>query len=248
MTEDTMYDILACGVGVQTVAEVIRNHKKYRHIVFSDTGSEKPETYWYLEKHLMPFVKKHNINFTVVRNGKYISLYDYCMIHKQVPMRNWRWCTDKFKRQPINKFIRSLGATKENPMTKAIGISMDESHRLNRFMQDSEPKYVKLVYPLIDDKITREDCYKIITDAGLPVPVKSGCWYCPFAKKAEWERLKSEKPDMFKQAVILEKNNEKYPERLLKFTKPLEDMKFNYSLDDFDEEEIDSCDSGHCMT
>ena len=237
--------ILACGVGVQTVAETIRNYNAYDYIVFSDTGSEKPETYWYLKTHLLPFVEKNKINFIVVKNEKYLSLYDYCYQHEQVPMRNFRWCTDKFKRQPINKFIKSLGAKKADPVIKAIGISLDESHRLNTFNQMKEPKYVKLTYPLIDDKITRDDCYKIIKDANMPVPVKSGCWFCPFAKKEEWRRLKIEKPDLFAQAVALEKHNEKYPERTLKFTKPLEDVNFNFSLDDFDD--MDECDSGHCF-
>ena len=176
--------ILSMGVGVQTVAEMIRNYHLYDYIVFSDTGDEKPETYHYLQTYVMPFVKSHNIKFIIVKNQKYISLYDYCFVHKQVPMRNFRWCTDKFKRQPINKFIKKLGATKENPVYKAMGISSDEIERINNEKsQDKEPKYVKLIFPLIDDNLSREDCKKIITNAGLPVPVKSGCWYCPFARK-----------------------------------------------------------------
>lgn len=237
--------VLAFGIGVQTVAEMVRNHKSYKYLVFSDTGDEKPETYHYLITYVLPFVKANNINFVVVKNGKYISLYDYCFVHRQVPMRNFRWCTDKFKRQPINKFIKSLGATKQNPVIKAMGISADEIERINGDKsQDKEPKYVKLSYPLIEANLTREDCKKIIIESGLPVPVKSGCWYCPFARKEEWRRLKIDKPEYFDLAVKLEKNNVKYPKRTLRFSKPLELVDFNHSLDDFEEME---CDSGHCM-
>ena len=152
-----MTRVLACGVGVQTVAEVIRNHKAYDCIIFSDTGSEKDGTYDYLKNYLLPFVKENNIDFVVVKNDKYSSLEEYCLIHHEFPKRMFRWCTDKFKRQPINKYIKTrFKAHWKNPVEKAIGISLDESQRVNTFT--NEPKYIKTVYPLIDDKITRDDC------------------------------------------------------------------------------------------
>ena len=243
--------MLAFGCGMQSTAELISNYEEYDVVGISDTGDEKPETYHYLFTYILPFVKKHNINFKVVKNGKYISLMDYCMIHKQVPMRNFRWCTDKFKRSPLNKLAKSMGATKTNPMVKALCISLDESDRVNENTAKlKEPKYIKLEYPLLDRKLTREDCKKIILDAGLPLPVKSGCWFCPFAKKEEWRRLKIEKPELFQQAIIMEQNNAKFPERTLKFTKPLSMINFNYSLNDFDSDliELEECDSGHCLT
>lgn len=239
--------VLAFGCGVQTMSELLDNYKGYDYVVMSDTGDEKPETYDYLYNYVLPFVREKNIKFVVVKNNKYISLYDYCIQHKQVPMRNFRLCTFKFKKYPLNKFCKSLGATRKNPVIKALGISLDESDRVNEFQsQSKEPKYIKLEYPLLDRKITREKCKEIIKSYGFPVPVKSGCWYCPFARKEEWRRLKIDKPFLFKQAVFLEQNNAKYPKRTIKFTKPLDQINFNFSLDDF--EELESCDSGHCMT
>lgn len=240
-----MIKVLAFGCGVQTVAELLDNYKAYDYVVMADTGDEKPETYDYLVKYILPFVKEKKINFTVVKNSKYISLYDYCMIHKQVPMRNFRWCTDKFKRQPINKFLKSIGATRKEPVVKALGISLDESHRVNEFSaQKREPKYVILEYPLLDRKITRDGCKKIIEDHGFPVPEKSGCWYCPFARKEEWRLLKIQKPELFQKAVEMEENNSKYPKRTIKFSKPLKMVEFDYTLEDM----MGECDSGHCMS
>ena len=243
-----MTKILACGIGVQTSAMLFKFYKDYDYIVFSDTGDEKPESYEYLKNYILPFVQKNSINFVVVKNSKYLSLYDYCMIHKQIPMRNFRWCTDKFKRQPINKFCKSIGATKKNPVTKCLGISLDESERVNEFSANNkEPKYIKLEYPLLDLKLTRQDCEKIILDAGFPVPVKSGCWYCPYAKKEEFRRLKIDRPDLFEKIVIMEENNNGFPERKLKYSKSFRELDFNYSLEDFNEDD-NVCDSGHCMS
>lgn len=242
--------VLAFVCGIQSTAEFLSNWRAYDHIIFADTGDEKPETYFYMKTYIMPFVEKHNIPFVVVRNGKYLSLLEYCKIHKQVPMRNFRWCTDKFKRFPINKFCRKLGAHFKNPVVKALCISIDESERVNENAAvTSEPKYIKLSYPLLDRKISRSDCKKIIADAGFPVPIKSGCWYCPFAKKEEWRRLKIEKPELFEEACKMEEQNDKFPERTLKFPKPLRMINFDYSLNDFDPdmEDIQECDSGHCL-
>lgn len=252
--EKTPMTMLAFGAGVQTVAEMICNHAAYDYIVMADPGDEKKKTYEYLKEVLVPWLEKTGVGekFFVVKNNKYSSLYEYCMINQQVPMRNFRWCTDKFKRIPLNKFAKRMGATRKNPCEKAIGISMDEYHRINEGKsQDEEPQYIKITYPLLDRKLTRKDCYKIIKDAGLPEPVKSGCWYCPFAKKEEWRRLKIDEPELYAKAIIMEENNKKFPERTIKFTKPLSKINFNFSLEDFTgeaAEELGSCDSGHCMT
>ena len=245
-----MTKILAFGVGVQTCAMLFKFYNDYDYFIFSDTGDEKPETYDYLEKYVMPFVYEHGLSakFIVVKNGKYLSLYDYCMIHKQIPMRNFRWCTDKFKRQPINKYCKILGATKKAPIIKCLGISLDESQRVNEFSANGqEPKYIKLEYPLLDLKLTRKDCENIILEAGYPVPVKSGCWYCPYAKKEEFRRLKIDRPDLFEKIIIMEENNNGFPARKLKYSKPFRELDFNYSLEDFLADES-SCDSGHCMS
>lgn len=34
-------------------------------------------------------------------------------------------------------------------------------------------------YPLREWGLTRRDCGKMIADAGLPVPPKSACFFCP---------------------------------------------------------------------
>ena len=69
---------------------------------------------------------------------------------------------------------------------------------------DSGIKWQTLEYPLIDLQITRQDCINIIRDAGLPVPPKSSCWFCPYHTKDDRRRIKTETPDIFQQAIELE--------------------------------------------
>jgi hypothetical protein len=46
----------------------------------------------------------------------------------------------------------------------------------------------------------------VIADAGLPVPIKSACFYCPASKKAEVICLRDHHPDLLERALAIERN------------------------------------------
>lgn len=83
----------------------------------------------------------------------------------------------------------------------AIGISTDEIHRINR---KNEELHEITVYPLIELGLDRGDCEKIISDAGLPVPSKSACFFCPFHGKDYWRDLKKNRSDLWETSVKIE--------------------------------------------
>jgi hypothetical protein len=138
-----------------------------------------------------------------------------------------------------------LGATRKNPILEHIGFSLDESHRANFSKKDV--LYVKKQYPLLDAKLTRRDCYKIIEDYGWPIPPKSGCDFCMFQKRKTMRILKAEHPERFHKIVDMEKNTFDYPKHPLIGVFTLDNLEKNKSLDDFSDE-IAECDSGHCHT
>ena len=92
-------------------------------------------------------------------------------------------------------------------------------------------------YPLLDDKLTRRDCYKIINDFGFPEPPKSACYFCFNAKKKEIINLKGKHPELFDRMNEMEINADRKF-----FNVPLQHFNEIQTLDDF------SCDSGSCMT
>ena len=95
-----------------------------------------------------------------------------------------------------------MGASAREPVEGWIGISTNESRRAVISSVDFQTKR----YPLIEMGLSRDDCERIIAEAGLPVPPKSGCWFCPFQKQARWHQLKREEPDLFERALFLEGN------------------------------------------
>lgn len=242
---------LSMGAGVQTTAQLLRDPDRYKNgfIVFADTKDEKAETYWYIENYLKPFCKENGLRWKTVYHKHGFSLMEWCIKRKIVPIRTMRWCTGDFKIKPINRFLRSIGAKKKHPVIEDIGISLDESHRANFSKKDVQ--YVKKEYPLIDAHITRRDCYDIITKHGFPIPPKSGCDFCMFQKRSEMRRLQAEHPERFLKIVAMEQNKRDYPKFPLVGKWLLETLLGNRSMDDFfdddGDDELDSCDSGHCF-
>ncbi len=239
---------MSFGAGVQTTALMVTDH--FDEIVFADTGAEWPETYEYLEKIVLPYVQEHNIKFTVVRGQETLegklatTLEDYCLQRRITPSRQHRWCTDRYKIKPIRKYVKAQGW--ELPATSVMGISYDEFHRMHT------PHWHEYTfeYPLVDKRLTRQDCERIIKEHGLPVPRKSGCYYCPFQRIAMWKELYLNHPDLFGRARQLEEVSKSYPKYVLCGNgKSLAQIagrlgEGSHSLDDFISE---PCDQGYCM-
>ena len=191
-----MIKIANFGAGVNSVAGILHyGAAAYDEIIFSDTGSEKPETYQYLDF----LIKEKGWKITILK-GKLGNLYDYYFKKKIYPTPAFRDCTGKFKVDVIKRYLRKKYGKKET-FQSDIFIDYSEFHR----MKTSDVKYQKLEYPLVYDKITREECLNIIKEAGYPFPVKSGCFMCPFTKKEEWINLKLNHKDLFDKSLALEK-------------------------------------------
>lgn len=188
--------IQSFGAGVNSVAlSLILPDSVER--VFADTGAEQPETYEYL--------KQHNFHLTVLDSPVEgcNNIIDWCHKLGHGPFRMRRSCTDKFKRRRIEKYIK-------RPAIIYIGFSAEEAHRAKTTDGEAFKRQgIEYRYPLIEQGITREGCKKLIRDAGLPVPPKSGCYICPFQPKGSWWRLARQHPDLFWKAVEIDELSKK---------------------------------------
>jgi hypothetical protein len=200
--------ILSFGCGVNTVAlmiHLINEEMPFDDAVFADTGGELPETYDYL-KIATAYLHRHGKNLTVVRS-KNGTLYETCSRRKVVPSQIWRWSTRDYKITPIHSYYRALGCH----IYEYMGIAYDEITRMKR---SSEP-YITTLFPLVDEKLTRADCIKIIESEGLPVPPKSGCYFCPFNNLERWRQLATVHPELYRKAMQLEERSKHFPKQSL---------------------------------
>lgn len=103
-------------------------------------------------------------------------------------------------------------------VVKAIGLDATEEHRTawaqpkasvgKRPSREAwlDQNYFVYYYPLMEWSYDREQCIQIIAAAGLPVPIKSACFYCPASKKREILWLQEHHPELLQRALAMEHN------------------------------------------
>jgi 3'-phosphoadenosine 5'-phosphosulfate sulfotransferase (PAPS reductase)/FAD synthetase len=203
---------ISYGGGVQSTCLLVlaaRADIDFPLAIMADTGAENPATLDYLERHARPYAARHGIEIVVVRHATE-TLTDRVLRQKGVtiPMRNsttgaplLRGCTRDFKVRPIAAELKKRGATRTHPAVVAMGISWDEVGR----MKPSSVPYETFDFPLIDRRMTRSDCARLIAAAGLPVPPRSACWMCPYTSRERWREMARSQPATFAQAVMFER-------------------------------------------
>lgn len=211
--EDEKY-ILSFGAGLNSTALLvflINNNYPLDGVVFADTGGEVPETYEHL-KIVDSYLSKHGIPFKIVKS-KNGTLYETCMRRKVTPSQIWRWSTRDYKITPIHAHYRSLKVF----VNQYLGISFEERNR----MKGARVSYVKNIFPLVENKLTRHDCIDTICqgDFDFPMPVRSGCFFCPFNSLSRWKEIYEKHRNLYNKAMVLEENSKHFPkQRLMKLT------------------------------
>jgi hypothetical protein len=188
-------------------------------ILFADTGSEKPETYAYVELFSAWLVERGMPAVTVVRRPKsrpshtgpgYTTLEGNCLQNCTLPSLAFgrKSCSLKWKAAPMDRWLGSWApaieawARGEKPV-KMIGYDCSPADS-RRAVGKNEDERFRYVYPLREWGWDRERCEREIVAAGLPLPMKSACFFCPASKPAEVRWLAETHPDLFVRAVAIE--------------------------------------------
>lgn len=230
-TTDLSDGVVSYGGGVQSTALLVLAAKGYiphRTFLFSNVGddSEHPETLSYVREVAFDYAAKHGIRleelhkeptrgrFAGQRETLYASLMHPDSRSIQIPVRmadtgspGNRRCTTDFKHRVVGQWLQRHGATAATPVRVAIGISTDEWERASsrRETPHELPEYPLLTLEWRGRRgLSRNDCEQAIRDAGLPVPRKSSCYFCPFHKPSEFADLARTAPVLFEKACHLE--------------------------------------------
>jgi hypothetical protein len=229
--------MVAYGMGVDSTAMLVGLHARGIRpdaILFADTGSEKPETYAYLPV-IQAWLK--SVDFppvTVVKRvpprAPYTTLEGNCLANETLPSMAFGMggCSVSWKKDPQDKWTKSWKPAVDawargQKVTKAIGYDSSPAD-LKRARKMTKPRYDKKTgklivekqydywHPLQDWGWTRDECKAVITGAGLPLPMKSACWFCPSSKRDEVEWLRDNHPELFARAIAMEEKarNGKY--------------------------------------
>lgn len=208
------------GMGVDSTAMLtglVKAGIRPDFILFADVGgSEREGTYAYLPV-IQNYLDKHKFpKVTVVKYvpkyAPYSTLEDNMLTNATLPGAVFGRgnCSMKFKITPQEKWERRY---KGSRITKLVGFEAGEERRRNRgnrrthIMKKHNYEYR---FPLIDWGWDREECKARIREAGLPVPPKSSCIFCPNIRPEElYELTPEERGRIIRMEIMAEPYNEK---------------------------------------
>lgn len=179
-------------------------------ILFADTGSEKVETYSYLGEINAWLVLQGFPQVTVVNYQakdfkhwpEYYTLEENCLTNGTLPSEAFGFgsCSQKWKHVPQNKWCQKWAKALDAwssaiRVTKAIGYDCTEEKRSFKAAngdpkkREKEERLYRFWYPLQEWGWDRARCAQEVSGAGLPIPVKSSCFFCPNMTKPEVKAL-----------------------------------------------------------
>ena len=182
-------------------------------ILFCDTTLEFPALY----DHVRRVEEDIGRPITVV---KCVEDFEFLFAHKKITRKrktqnaarygmerdgySWagpkmRWCTEKLKNQPRERYLRSL--REQYDVVEYVGIAADETYRLKR--KCNQRSGVRL--PLVEWGMTEADCLAYCKERGYDwgglyeKMSRVSCWCCPLQSLKELRVLYREHPDLWAQ-------------------------------------------------
>jgi hypothetical protein len=238
-----MPTVISYGGGVQSTALVVlamRERWPIDEIVHVDLlDAESPATREYVARFREWLQREYRRDITVIER----DLYGDMLARPGFTPVPWhgrrekfmlkRQCTREYKVQPLQRYLYDRYPGERIGLM--LGISVDEYHR----MRDSSAARIEHVYPLVDRRLTRRQCREIVERAGLAVPWKSSCWFCPYRSSVSQWALVRRYPDLVGMAWELEDRIN--TERRLRGRDEIVVLRVDMSV-----EQDDFCEAGFC--
>lgn len=192
--------VLNLGGGTNSAAVIVGMKERGERpdfIVFADTGGELPRTYAFLDE-LDAWLKTAGFPpITRVRRelDGGLTLEQQLLKYRDLPSTAYgsKRCSGQFKRDPIEKWEnneptltphKGRKRQPEDRFVKILGFDIDELYRVAAAVGHDESRYIRR-YPLIEWGWGRDECVDAIKRAGLSLPGKSACFFCPNRTRSE---------------------------------------------------------------
>jgi hypothetical protein len=202
--------VVACGVGRDSTGMLVGLHERNirpEAILFADVGGEKTGTYAFIP-HLQAWLARVDfppltiVSYRPVR-APYSTLEGNMLANATLPGATFNRgsCTLRFKVQPQTRFCRGMEACQKawargDKVIKLIGFEACEGYRQERAADRThagrgspDAQRYEWQYPLMEWGWNLERCKQAIADAGMPIPPKSACFFCPTQRPEEVEEL-----------------------------------------------------------
>lgn len=196
--------ILSLGAGVQSTTLALMAARgdigpMPDAAIFADTGWEPKAVYEHLDRLVsaLPFpvhvVSAGNLRDDILAKAnsagqRFAAVPWFMRMPDGSEAMGSRQCTAEYKLKPLHRKIRELlGGTPKGGAEVWVGISTDEIFRV----KPARVKYISNRWPLIEQRMNRNDCVQWMARNGWSAP-KSSCIGCPFHSVEQWRSLTRE--------------------------------------------------------
>jgi 3'-phosphoadenosine 5'-phosphosulfate sulfotransferase (PAPS reductase)/FAD synthetase len=169
-------------------------------LVYTDTGSEHEDNVRFIgdiEKWLDKPVYK-------IKSEIYQDIWQVFKITRWLVGVNGARCTTELKKKLRQKF-------EEPDDLQVFGYTIEEQNRVARFIQNNPE--INVECPLIDKKLSKSDCFDILTQAGIELPTmyklgfrNNNCIGCPKGGMKYWGRIRKHFPEQFERMAKVERD------------------------------------------
>ena len=220
--------VVSLGAGVQSSAMYLMDcdnelDVKFDYCIFADVGDEPIA----VMQHLKWLQDQGGCEILIRSKGclgddilnkdlervSSIPCFTYNEAAKSVGMIG-RQCTNDYKIQVVERTIRReiLGlkprqrVPKDVKVWQYVGFSTDEAGRAARARgRFNQRGWQDVRFPLIEDRMTRQDCINYLENRVPHEVPRSACVYCPYKSNREWLRLKKAGGPDWQRAVEIDK-------------------------------------------
>jgi 3'-phosphoadenosine 5'-phosphosulfate sulfotransferase (PAPS reductase)/FAD synthetase len=189
----------SCGAASAVATKLALKKYGQAEIVYCDTSSEHPDNARFIEDCQRWFGQK----IVILKSEKYHDTWDVFRKTRYLVGVGGARCTTELKKVLRNSFQRVDD-------TQVFGFDSGEKKRFDRFKHNNPE--VNLEAPLLDNGISKADCFKIISDAGIEIPImyrlgykNNNCIGCVKGQSGYWNKIRKDFPDVFNKMAKIER-------------------------------------------
>jgi len=184
----------SCGAASAVATKIALKKYKNLRIIYQDTGSEHPDN----KRFLKDCEKWFDKEIEIIKSEKYTDIWDVFNKTKWLVGPSGARCTSELKR----KVAESIIDWGENQQSEIFGYTFEEKNRMELFKLNNNER--KIVCPLIDKCLTKDDTLGLIWKAKIKLPKmyelgyrNNNCIGCVKGGAGYWNKIKKDFPDVF---------------------------------------------------
>jgi hypothetical protein len=168
-------------------------------IYYCDTGSEHPDSIRFLKD----CEKWFGRSIHILKSDNYEDVWEVWEKEKWLIGPKGARCTIEMKKK-MRYSVEHIDDI------QVWGYDISESERAERFKIQNPDMHISL--PLIDNKVTKEECFAVLRNAGIELPAmyrmgykNNNCIGCVKGGMGYWNKIRKDFPEVFNRMAILER-------------------------------------------